>query len=199
MLTNIIKKLITDKILLGLVIVGLLLFFVGAWASQDDDKKKAETSVPIPAAQMQQQAAAVPTVPVLEPSLATDFVKWWMTNAMDYNTRSAYNSHAVACRWMTGSARQTYVATFWTPEISQGITSGQVMAAYQPASVQAEAINPDGTVVVGATGTLVIQSQGAPITQQVAIDCLVRKDKEGLRIAEICNRQVASAQPASPY
>jgi hypothetical protein len=97
---------------------------------------------------------------------------------------------------MTSEAKQTFQANYWTPEIAQGVMSGQVVAAFQPVSVQAEAINPDGSVVVGASGTLVIQAAGTPMTQQVVADFLVRKDQGGLRIAGLYNRQVASAPPA---
>jgi hypothetical protein len=73
------------------------------------------------------------------------------------------------------------------------VVTGQVVAAFQPVSVQAEAINPDGSIVVGANGTLVVQANGNPMTQQLSTDFLVRRDKDGLRIIGLYNKQLATA------
>jgi len=194
-----IKRIIGDKILLGLVIVGMLGIFVGAFCSGDDsaDKKKA---VPQPQQEVVQQAIPsapaaqiAPTAAPLDAKLATDFVKWWMSNAMDYQAATAHASHSEAFRWMTRDALATFQQNYWTPQVEQGVTSGQIVAAFQPVSIQAEAMNPDGSIVVGVTGTLVIQSNGQPFTNQLSTDFLVRRDKDGLRIAGLYNRQVAAA------
>jgi hypothetical protein len=90
---------------------------------------------------------------------------------------------------------------YWTPEVEASVLCGQTSGAFQPASVQAEAINPDGSIVVGATGTLVIQSNGTPASIPVAMDFLVFRDKSGLRIASLYNRPMATAQApqTAPY
>jgi hypothetical protein len=185
-----VQRLVGDKkLLLALGIAMALIVGVGAFVSDESDKKKA-ASEPAPIAS---QPDVAPTAPVLEPTLATDFVKFWISNGLDYQSQTARASHVTAFQWMTPEALQTFKAHFWTPDIESGVESGQVVAVFQPASVQAEAINPDGTVVVGVNGTLVVQSNGTPATQQVAIDLLIRKDKEGLRVAGLANRQVAAA------
>jgi hypothetical protein len=179
-----------DKVLIGLGLAAILILGVGAFFTQDDDKKA-------PAApQVATTPVAAPVVqPALDPPLAVDFVKWWMTNAMDYRAQTAKASHAEAMRWMTSDAARTFQSNYWSPEIERGILSGQVTAAFQPVSVQPEAVNPDGTVVVAATGTLILQANGTPLSQQVAADFLVKRDGQGLRIAGLYNRQVtATAQ-----
>lgn len=132
----------------------------------------------------------------LEPALAVDFVKWWMKAAMDYGQQSAAQSHEAASNWMAPDAYKAFCASFWTPELAQQITSGSTTGAFQPIAVQAEAINPDQTVVVGLTGTLVLQEANKqPRTNQVKIDVLVKKGGTGLRISGI-NNQLNSIDPA---
>jgi hypothetical protein len=198
-----VKRILGDKILLGLVIVGLLLVFVGAFCTQDEPTKKTEQPQPLPQTAMAPQTPAPPAAAnQLDPKLATDFVTWWLTKAMDFNMQSARASHTEASKWMTQNAGNTFQADYWTQEIQQGVLSGQFSAAFQPMGVQPEALNPDGTVVVGVTGTLVIQQGGPPQSQQVAMDFLVARDTGGLRIAGINNRQLTAAQPAqaaAPY
>ncbi len=176
-----------DKVLIGLGLAALLILGVGAFFTQDDDKKA-------PAAQVATVPVAAPVVqPALDPPLAVDFVKWWMTNAMDYRAQTAKASHTEAMRWMTADAMRTFQSSYWTPEIERGILSGQVTAAFQPVNVSPEAVNPDGTVVVAASGTLIVQANGTPLTQQVAADFLVKRDGQGLRIAGLYNRQLAAS------
>jgi hypothetical protein len=127
----------------------------------------------------------------MDPPLATDFVKWWMSGAMDYSANSAAKNHEAAFRWMTPEAVQTFQSSLWTPNVADGVAHGRIIAAFQPVSVQAQAINPDGSIVVALQGTLVTQSTGRPITQQLQMDLLVRKESEGLRIAGIYNRLAA--------
>jgi hypothetical protein len=189
----VLKRLAADKFIVGLLLAGMMIIFVGCLTSQDQsEQKKAEATRVATIA-----PTALPAAPqiILEPQLATDFVKWWLTVGMDYQPNSAKKSHTEAFQWMTPEALATFQSNFWTPEIANGVLSGQTAAAYQPASVQAEAINPDGTVVVSTSGTLVVQSTAGPMSRQIAVDYLVRKDKGGLRISSLYNRE--AAQPVA--
>jgi hypothetical protein len=183
----------------------MLLVFVGAFATSEDPKKDAPAPPPQQAAIAPQPiapAAPIPSAPTVDPKLANDFVTWWLTKAMDFNMQTARASHEEAFKWMTPNAGPAFQQAYWTPEIQQGVLNGQFSAAFQPVSLAPEAINPDGTVVVGCKGTLVIQQGGPPISQQVAMDFLVAKDASGLRIAGVNNRQLqaaASPQAAAPY
>jgi len=209
-----VTRVLQDKILLGLLIVGILGIFVGGFTSNDEtaaSKRHSQAQaiespepqaapapltpaqpaeVPKPAEGLSQQAAA-PAQGALDPSLATDFVKWWMTGAMDYSASSSQQNHTAAMRWMTPQAAQAFQTAYWNPEMSQGVTHGTIVAAFQPISVQAQAVNPDGTVVVGMSGNLVTQSTGRPASQQIQLDLLVRKESDGLRIAGLFNRAVS--------
>lgn len=182
------KRILYDKLLLGLVIVGLLGIFVGGFAIKD------QTISSVKPSDSRTEPAASPTtehqVRPVNPTLAVDFVKFWMGNAMNYAAATALKSHAEAAHWMTPEALQVFQAVLWTPNIAQGITNGQIVGAFQPISVQAEAINPDGSIVVGITGTLILQCQGRPSTQQLQTDVLVANDQDnsGLRIAGLYNR-----------
>jgi hypothetical protein len=125
----------------------------------------------------------------LSPSLAVDFVKWWMKAAMDYSQQSAAQSHEAASNWMSPEAYKAFTDAFWTSDLAQQVCSGTTVAAFQPISVQAEAVNPDHSVVVGLTGTLVLQAANQhPVSSQIQIDVLVRKGDTGLRITGVNNR-----------
>lgn len=125
----------------------------------------------------------------LAPALAVDFVKWWMKAAMDYSPQSAAQSHEAASNWMSPEAYRAFTETFWTADLADQISSGATTGAFQPISVQAEAVNPDHTVVVGLTGTLVLHAaNGRPNSNQIQMDILVRKGDTGLRITGINNR-----------
>ncbi|PWU03668.1 MAG: hypothetical protein C5B53_00195 [Candidatus Melainabacteria bacterium] len=189
-----VERVMRDKILLGLVIVGLFGIFVGGFSGREErpavkavesheaaQPTAAKTSVVAPTSSY---AAGDP----LDATLATDFVKWWVSGAMDYSANGSAKSHATAFHWMTPEAQSIFEANFWPNDLAAGIAQGQIVGAFQPVGVQAEAINPDGSVVVGLSGTLVLQSTGRPTTQQIFADILVRKEPSGLRVAGLYNR-----------
>jgi hypothetical protein len=204
----IIQRIMKDKILLGLVIVGVLLIFVGVVGSGDDPAKPSQpASQPLAAEAAKPMAApqaAAPTAPVaaVDPKLASEFVTWWISKSMDYTAATAKPHHVEATSWMTPRAAQAFLGCFWTPAIEQEIMTGHVRAFFQPVTVQAAAINPDGSVVVSLAGTLAIQTANtAPMTQQITCDFLVRQEKEGLRICDLYNHSAPPTQaaPTSPY
>ncbi|MFA6212395.1 MAG: hypothetical protein WCT03_06740 [Candidatus Obscuribacterales bacterium] len=134
------------------------------------------------------QAAAQP----LTPDLALQFVRWWLTQSMDYRMDTAAASHKTAALWMLPDANNAFEQLYWGDHIKQGIASGQIVGAFQPVSVTPVATNPDGSVVVTAVGTLMIQQSGQqPAGQQLTMDFLVKQTGDGLRIAAFFNRAVA--------
>lgn len=148
-----------------------------------EDIKQADT-----ASQSQDQA--------LDPKLAADFITWWLTGAMDYSPNLAADNHQQAFAWMTPEAQAAFQAAFWPPEMAEAIVNGKMVAAFHLTAVQAEAINPDGSVVVGVNGTLVTDSGNRPISHQVTADFLVRRDTGGLRVAGVYNRVAALPGPS---
>jgi len=212
MIQDIIRAVVTrvlqDKILMGLVIVGILGIFVGGNCLKDEptvDGKAATAAMPAnhheagatePQAQGQgetkapQAAETKPAQAPLDPQLAGQFVAWLMVKGMDYNAQTATKNHHEAFAWMTPEASQMFQAYFFPPALAQGIEAGQMAAAFQPISTMPVAVNPDGTVVVNMTGTLVMQTGPRPVTHQIIIDFLVRQDPKGLHIANLCNRSV---------
>jgi hypothetical protein len=134
------------------------------------------------------QSAAQP----LTPDLALQFVRWWLTQSMDYRMDTAAASHKTAALWMLPDANNAFEQLYWGDHIKQGIASGQIVGAFQPVSVTPVATNPDGSVVVTAVGTLMIQQSGQqPAGQQLTMDFLVKQTGDGLRIAAFFNRAVA--------
>jgi hypothetical protein len=181
---TIVQKILQDKILMGLVIVAFLGIFVGGMTMGDekaDGKQQAEAPKDGEAAKP--AGAAQQAAPALSPAIASDFVAWWLKSAMDYNGATAQQNHNQALAWMTPEAAQTFQTTFWTPQISEAVTTGRLVAAFQPTGVTAQAVNPDGSVVVGVSGTMVVQSGGQPIVQQFLASFLVKQDADGLRVA----------------
>jgi hypothetical protein len=128
----------------------------------------------------------------LTPQLASDFVRWWISKSMDYRMDTAAASHKEAVGWMLPDAASAFEQLYWGDHIKQGISSGQIVGSFQPVSIMPLATNPDGTVVVTAVGTLVIQQSGQqPAAQQITMDFLVKKSGDGCRIAAFFNRAVA--------
>jgi hypothetical protein len=193
-----VQRVMRDKILLGLVIIGLFGIFVGGFSGGHEDRpavKAVETQVARP---IEKTAAGTGSSYALndplDAGLAQDFVKWWISGAMDYSAGTSAKSHASAFHWMTPEAQSIFEATFWPADLAAGIAQGQIVGAFQPVTIQAEAVNPDGSVVVGISGTLILQATGRPTSQQIAADILVRKEPSGLRISGLYNR---SAPPVS--
>jgi len=195
-----VQRIFRDKILMALVVIGVLGLFMGGMSGKQEppvasksgggqpmDRGGDDTRSMTPAS-LDGQPGAAPAQQPLEPNLATDFVKWWLGGAMDYTTATAVANHEQAFGWMTPEAQRAFQAAFWTPETQQMIASGQLVAAFHLAAVQAEALNPDGSVVVGVTGTLVTDTGGKPTPHQLTADLLVRREQDGLRIAGIYNR-----------
>lgn len=213
-----VQRIFSDKILLGLLIVCLLGFFVGGFSGHKDEPPVPVKGIERAASPQtnsstnsasQNQTPSQENSPVssggstyhteqLEPALAVDFVKWWMKAAMDYSKTSARQSHEAASNWMSPEAYKAFREAFWTEDLADQITSGVTVAAFQPIAVQAEAINPDHSVVVGLTGTLIMHNtHERPVSNQIQIDLLVRKGDTGLRIAGINNR--VTTPSASTY
>jgi hypothetical protein len=198
---TVVQKVLQDKILLGLVVICILGLFVGGMTMNDEkgDKKgdKEQAAEQAPAGdqqQPQQQAAAVPGK--LTPDLAANFLGWWLQNgAMDYNAPTAIQSHQVAMQWMTPDAANAFQNSFWTPQIAESVATGRLVAAFQPTGIQPQAVNPDGSVVLGVTGTMVVQTGAQPAVQQFSGAFLVRQEPEGLRVAGLDAR--GSAIPGS--
>lgn len=187
-----VQRVFQDKILMGLVIVLVLAILVGGFGGSGSEK--AERSAPTGP-----REANVPPPPEnrpsagVEPKLATEFISWWLGSAMDFNPQTAQAHHSEAIAWMTPETVQAFQANFWPPEFAEGIASGRIMASFTPTGIQAVAANPDGSVVVTATGTLMMQAGPQPVQHQFVADFLVRKEQDSLRVSGIYNRTVASA------
>src|SRR5262245_28821856 len=108
-----VTRILHDKLLLGLVIVGILSIFVGGFATSDDkpaNKGQKEVSAEL----APNDSKGAPDGSKLDPALATDFVKWWMSGAMDYSAASAAANHEAAFRWMTPDAMSAFRQSLWT-------------------------------------------------------------------------------------
>ncbi len=190
-----IQKIFSDKLLFGLLIVCLLGAFVGGFNNKPESRSAPQTAgEPSLSEASSPRQAAPESKPSeysadsgLQPDLAVDFIKWWMKGAMDYTPQSAIQSHQAAANWMTPQAIKSFEEAYWPPQLAQMVSSGQATGAFQPISVQAEAINPDKSVVVGLTGTLVLETGNHPTSHQINMDILVRRGSTGLRITGMYN------------
>jgi len=106
---GILQTILRDKILLGLLIVGVIAV-VSAGAAKDEKKPSEEGPAPggqqahahgqqAPAQgqqphSQQQQAAQAHSMQLEEAKLAKEFVHWWLSGAMDYSAATCQNSHA---------------------------------------------------------------------------------------------------------
>ena len=211
---SIVQKIFQDKILAGLVIVGILAIFVGGFGggssdrvatgprdarttAQTGDRHTAAVNHEKPQSKQEKPQASLPAPAAakLEPTLATQFVGWWIGTAMDFNPQTAVQNRQQATTWVTPEVAPNYQAAFWPPEIADGILSGRVRGSFVPTSVQAIASNPDGSIVVNVTGQLSLQQGPRPCVQNLSTDYLVKRDSGGLRIAGLFNR--ASVVPGN--
>lgn len=218
----IIQRVLRDKILMGLVVIGVVAIFVTGVNEDGSQSKNTEEKLPVDAAMpsahlartaqkpggqaaqphqaQQAEAAQQQQQFALEPTMASDFVKWWLGGAMDFQAATANKNHEQAFLWMTPEAKDTFKQAFWNEAMADGIRTGRLIAAFQPVSITPHAVNPDGTVVVSMKGSLVLQISGHPAdTRQVVTDFLVKKEEQGLRIAAICNRSYAQAHSPTAY
>jgi len=185
---QIVRKIFQDKILLGLLIVCLLAVFVGGFNYKQDMQSAQEAGIqPVPASQGTDKTGNYGQDSHLQPDLAVQFVKWWVKKAMDYTPASAMQSHQAAAGWMTAEALKNFDEAFWGPDLAQRVAAGGTVGAFQPIAVQAKAINPDGSIVVGVTGTLVLQMGSRPGTHQIEMDVLVSRANTGLRVTGLHN------------
>jgi hypothetical protein len=178
---NTLQRIAKDRMLLGLTVVAVigLLLLIATFGGGDDNKHETASKETAPA----EHAAAADNSDALTPTLASQFINWWLGSAMDYNANTAQQSHTQALCWMTQDAARSFEQSLWTPQIAQAVAGGRLFAVFQPTTVAPQALNPDGSVVVGVAGTIVVQSNGQPTTQQFLASFLVRKEKEGLRVA----------------
>ncbi len=196
---EIVSRIARDKVLMGLIVILVLGSFWSGMQMKHGEEGVYDRPVDIPKEQISEQKPTQQAQPAqLDGNLACDFVKWWLTSAMDYSAANAQQGHSKALGWMTPEAQQAFKTAFWSPDIAAGIASGHIKAEYHLTNVQTVAINPDGSVVVCANGTFVYQTNGRPSSQQMQTDYLVRKDPAGLRIAGLFNR-VAPIMSSSTY
>jgi hypothetical protein len=166
---------------MGVVVIGILgIFIMGQSPKQEPSVTKSEPE------------AAVQPSPV-EPKLATDFLTWWSKGAFDYNPSTAKKSHMEAFGWMTPAAIQAFQTSYWTEDTAASVSTGQLQATFQLTSIQPEAVNPDGSVVLCLAGNLIIQASPQPTTQPLLTDFLVRRQGSDLQIAGVYNRIPASS------
>jgi len=151
--------------------------------------------------QAQQQGAAgqpAAAPPKLAPSLAVDFVRWWLTMALDYSVNTGAANHKKAMSYAKPQVARTFSDGFYTQDVIARVANGTLAGSFQPATVQAVAINPDGSVVVTVIGTLSMQSSGSqPVSQSLVLEFLVSKDNEGCRMTGFFNKTISQA-PAAP-
>ncbi len=214
-----VQRLMHDKILMAIVVIGIAgIWFSSASPPQENPEKTgsrrgthakpgaADGGDQAPAKagnppQSQNQAhkpaeqSAQPAPGGLTPKLAADFVHWWITKAMDYQMATAVANHKEADAWMLPEAKKAFEDMYWNVGVQQGIASGNTVGSFQPVSIQPVATNPDGSVVVTVTGTLVMQMSGQqPASQQLTMDFLVKKAGDGCRVAAFFNRAVSAVQ-----
>ncbi|MBU6452675.1 MAG: hypothetical protein KGS72_12890 [Cyanobacteria bacterium REEB67] len=144
------------------------------------------------------QQNSTSSVASLPPSLAVDFVRWWLTMALDYSLNTSAANHKKALAYAKPQVANMFKQSFYTSEVMQGVAAGTLAGSFQPVTVQAIAINPDGSVVVTVIGNLTLQSSGSqPVSQSLDMEFLVTKDAQGVRMAGFFNKTVTQPPPAA--
>ncbi|SRR5579875_339310 len=204
-----IQRIFRDKILMGLIIIGMLAIFMSGMSTKDEPSGATHSSraaEPVQQGAQPGQGQGQASGPgqsqgqpaTLDPNLATDFVKWWLGLSMDYSATTAAQSHQQAFAWMSKEACASFQSIYWTPDTANGVADGRIVAVFHPTAIQAQAINPDGGVVVGVTGTYILQASGRPVPYDVKAAFLVKRAADGLRVAGVYN-ELASQPSSSVY
>ena len=130
----------------------------------------------------------------LSPPLAVEFVRWWLTMALDYSLTTAAPNHKKALSYAQPQVARMFKQSFYTDAVMQGVAAGTLAGSFQPVTVTAIAVNPDGSVVVTVIGNLTLQSSGSqPVSQSLEMEFLVTKDAQGVRMAGFFNKTVTAA------
>lgn len=208
----ILERVLRDKLILGLIIIGILGIFVTG-ANKDPGKDRLVSNQEEEAAgsgqkpgQQKGQAAAgrgtgqgqrpggqqqagqgAPPPPAESPqqtaNIACEFIKWWLTRAMDYQQTTAVAAHKEALSWMKPPATEAFVQLFWSDELAAQVESGARTGSFQTSMVSPLAVNPDGSIPIRAIGVLVLQDTGyPPKSQPLELNFLVKKEAQGYRI-----------------
>jgi hypothetical protein len=179
-ISALIRKILQDKLILALVVISIMAIFFSGVKLQDGGSNSTTESTTTSSSTDVKPGA-------LQPSLAVDFVKWWLPKAFDCNPQTANQSHQEAGGWMTPAAINTYNTVFWSSPLAKGVVAGQIQAQFAPQTIIALASNPDGSVVVGVRADVQYANGGPPITEKLRTDFLVMHTADGLRIAGIYN------------
>ncbi len=202
-----------DKILLGLVALGIIAGFVAMSGHDVKEEPGASAQKEVQAemagggqGQAQKADGSTPDQTeadgvFLTPELANQFVKWWLGGAMDYNPTTAHKNHIEANKWMTHQAAGAYQELFWSPDRSRDVLNGNITMNFQPISVEPMAVNQDGSIVISVKGIMVSTQPNSPnpVREQFETDYLVRRAAGGLRIAGLYNRILTEAPVTSYY
>lgn len=229
----ILEKVLRDKLILGLIIIGILgIFVTGAnkdpgkdrlVSNQEEEAASGQKSIqgqgqapgqgqalagpgeqrpggqkqpgqgaqtPAPAAETPQQTA----------SIACEFIKWWLTKAMDYQQTTAVAAHKEALSWMKPPATQAFVQLFWSDELAAQVESGARTGSFQTSMVSPLAVNPDGSIPIRAIGVLVLQDTGyPPKSQPLELNFLVKKEAQGYRIVNFYSQAGEISYPGGVH
>lgn len=146
--------------------------------AQTPPQSQGQSLLTQPQATQPTQAAAAAEIKIY-----SDFVAWWLTKGMDYNPATADASHKEAAKWAQPAVTNAFSSVFWAEERMQAISAGSKSCSFQLIETKPLAINPDGTVVVKATGVLVNGDVGYPAqSEQLFLTFQVKKDNSGMRI-----------------
>lgn len=124
-----------------------------------------------------------------DPAASTQFVHWWLTQALDYSGNSMDKAHKLASGYIKEIARRKFETLFWQESTLQGIREGSLASNFAVTTVKATHRNPDGSIVVEAEGALVYQMTGAaPQSVKLTLDFQVLKEDDGYRIIDFAQR-----------
>lgn len=221
----ILERVLRDKLILGLIIIGILgIFVTGANKDPGKDRlvsnQEEEAASGQKAGQGQGQAQAGPggqrpggqpgqgvqapapaaETPQQTASIACEFIKWWLTKAMDYQQTTAVAAHKEALSWMKPPATQAFVQLFWSDELAAQVESGARTGSFQTSMVSPLAVNPDGSIPIRAIGVLVLQDTGyPPKSQPLELNFLVKKEAQGYRIVNFYSQAGEISYPGGVH
>src|ERR1700739_3115082 len=125
-----VQRVLQDKILLGLVVLGVVAMVVSmfGWDGKEKSASKDGGDQKLAGPPPSDEHPTDNAQNAVDPKTAKDFIVFWLSKSMDYDAKTAQKSHLEAAHWMTPDAIHEFEQSIWRPEPAQGVMSGKGVA-----------------------------------------------------------------------
>lgn len=120
-------------------------------------------------------------------------IEQWLPKAWDLSAGSASQSQEQAIMYMTPECATAYRQNIWTTEMASQVEESGLQSQFSASKVAVGSRKEDGSVVILVQGMQQLHVPGKGVRERpVNIEYLVKKTKDGLKIAGISEGSVGS-------